>query len=277
MTQLNEELKVKDMSELVSIKIEDHVADVRLNRPEKYNALSPELIEAIIDAGEKLSAMPEVRCIVLSGEGKGFCSGMDFNSFEKIKDDAAYDLMTRDYGISNIYQYIAWVWRDCPVPVIAALHGTVFGGGFQLCLGADIRIAHPQSKLSIMEIKWGLVPDMSGTILMPQLVAEDLIRELTYTGRIFSGEQAKEYGFVTHLADEPHTKAMELAFEIAKNNPDAIRVSKKIFNNVSDNRAEELMLAESDAQKTVASGKNHTEAVKANIEKRSPKFENSSL
>ena len=192
------------MKDRVSIDLKDGVADVRLIRADKMNALDPAMFEGIIEAGAKLAAMPGLRCVVLSGEGKAFCAGLDMGSFAAMKAEGdavpgVRDLTTRTHGIANRPQQCAWLWRELPVPVIAAVRGVAFGGGFQIALGPDIRYATPDARFSVMEIKWGLVPDLAGTQLMRHLAREDVVRELTYTGRIFNGTEAREMGFVTRL------------------------------------------------------------------------------
>jgi enoyl-CoA hydratase/carnithine racemase len=176
------------MKDRVSIDLKDGVADVRLIRADKMNALDPAMFEGIIEAGAKLATMPGLRCVVLSGEGKAFCAGLDMGSFAAMKArrrqrvPGVRDLTKRTHGIANRPQQCAWLWRELPVPVIAAVHGVAFGGGFQIALGPDIRIRHRRRRFSVMEIKWGLVPDLAGTQLMRHLAREDVVRELTYYG-----------------------------------------------------------------------------------------------
>ena len=190
------------MKDRVSIELKDGVADVRLIRADKMNALDPAMFEGIIAAGAELATMKGLRCVVLSGEGKAFCAGLDMASFAAMKQDGdavpgVRDLTKRTHGIANRPQHCAWLWRELPVPVIAAVHGVAFGGGFQIALGADMRYATTDTRFSVMEIKWGLVPDLAGTQLMRHLAREDVVRELTYTGRIFDGTEAQQLGFVT--------------------------------------------------------------------------------
>ena len=196
------------MNDRVTISIVDGVADVRLARPEKMNALDPAMFQALSAAGERLKTEAALRAVVLSGEGRAFCAGLDMASFAAIGATEASpmrDLKARTHGLANLFQHVAWVWRDVPVPVIAAVHGVAFGGGFQIMLGADMRYVAPDTQLSIMEIKWGLVPDMAGTQLMRNLAREDIVRELTYTGRVFSGIEAQQYGFATRVSDDPRS------------------------------------------------------------------------
>lgn len=255
----------------VTIAVEGGVADVRLNRPDKLNALDPAMFEGIAAAIAELAAMPGLRAVVLSGEGRAFCAGLDMASMASGGASAGKDLRDRTHGVANLFQHVAWGWRELAVPVIAAVHGIAFGGGFQIMSGADIRILRPDTRLSIMEMKWGLVPDMAGVALWRTLVRDDVLRELTYTAREFSGEEAARLGFATRTADHPHADAMALARAIAGRNPDAVRAAKRLYNGYS-NDAEALLMAESIEQAGVIRTPNQIEAVRANVEKRAPNF-----
>ena len=262
------------MNDPISINVANHIADIRFNRPDKLNALNRDVMDALIDAAARVKSQTGIRCVLLSGEGRGFCVGLDRAGFQDMDGGSFTDIRKRTHGIANFFQQVVWGWRDCPVPVIAALQGVALGGGFQIALGADIRIAHPDTKMSIMEMKWGLIPDMAGTALMCHLASEDIVRELTYTARIFSGEEAGRYGFVSHISDDPYACAMELATEIASKNPDAIRAAKALLNKVADDRAAELLLNESVLQSDILMQPNQIEAVQAMLEKRPAKFRN---
>ncbi|MBS0504728.1 MAG: crotonase/enoyl-CoA hydratase family protein [Proteobacteria bacterium] len=259
------------MSERVTIAMDGVVANVRLNRADKLNALDPAMFEGIEQALADLRATPGLRAVVLSGEGRAFSAGLDMASMASGGASAGKTLTDRTHGIANIFQHVAWGWRELPVPVIAAVHGIAFGGGFQIMSGADIRIVHPAARLSIMEMKWGLVPDMAGIALWRTLVRDDVLRELTYTHREFSGEEALAHGFATRLSDDPHAEAMALARTIAAKNPDAVRGAKRLYNAYSDD-AERLLMAESVEQAAVIRTPNQVEAVMANMEKRAPRF-----
>ena len=258
----------------VSIHLADHIADIRLNRPDKLNALSNGLMNDLIAAASWVNQTPEIRCVVLSGEGRSFCAGMDMASFEQIAEGEFSDLLERTHGIANFFQQVVWAWRACKVPVIAAVTGAALGGGFQLALGADIRIVHPDAKMSVMEMKWGLIPDMAGTALMCHLASEDVVRELTYTARIFDGAAAKDFGFATHLDAAPREHALQLAGEIAAKSPDAVRAAKLLMNQLADHRAAELLQRESDYQTDLISSPNQVEAIKSTLEKRPAKYAN---
>jgi enoyl-CoA hydratase/carnithine racemase len=263
------------MNDRVTISVADGVADVRLVRPEKMNALDPAMFQALAAAGERLKVEPAVRAVVLSGEGKAFCAGLDMASFAAMDDEEATpmrDLKARTYRLTNLFQHAAWVWREVPVPVVAAVHGVAFGGGFQIMLGADMRYVAPDTRLSIMETKWGLVPDMAGTQLMRHLARDDIVRELTYTGRVFTGTDALQYGFATRLSDDPRRDALETAREIAAKSPHAIRAAKRLLNAAPFAGAAEGLIAESVEQQALIGSPNQLEAVQANIGRRAPRF-----
>lgn len=267
------------MSDLVTITKSNGIADVRLNRVDKYNALSPDMFKAIIAAGESLAADPGVRVVVLSGNGRGFCAGLDMGSFQgmassgpRASGTSTSALMERDDRPENHAQRPAYVWKRLPMPVIAAIHGVAFGGGLQIALGADIRIAAPDAKMSVMEIKWGLVPDMSLTQTLRDLVPLDVAKELTFTGRILSGAEAKELGLVTRLADDPLAAALAMAQEIANKSPDAIRAGKQLFEESWRADARTGLELESRLQIGLMGQPNQVEAVKANFENRAPVF-----
>jgi enoyl-CoA hydratase/carnithine racemase len=259
----------------VSIDLKDGVADVRLIRSDKMNALDYDMFEGIIEAGAALATMKGLRAVVLSGEGKAFCAGLDMASFAAMNKDGvpgARNLTARTHGIANRPQQCAWVWRTLPVPVIAAVHGVAFGGGFQIALGADMRYAAADTRFSVMEIKWGLVPDLAGTQLMRHLAREDVVRELTYTGRIFNGIEAQQYGFVTKVASDPRAAALEVAREIADKSPDAIRADKRLLNDAVAVEAAAGLMAESVEQERLIGSPNQIEAVMSNLQKRTANY-----
>ena len=269
------------MNDRVSISLEDGVADVRMVRADKMNALDNAMFEALVDAGERLKTEKGVRAVVLSGEGRAFCAGLDMSNFGQMAQGprgrsttVAGDegLGARTHGVANRAQYACWVWREVPVPVIAAVHGVAFGGGFQVALGADMRYVAPDARLAVMEIKWGLVPDMAGTQLMRHLAREDIVRELTYTGRIFSGEEAFRYGFATRVCADPYAEALAAAREIAAKSPDAIRAAKRILGDAVLTDPKTGLTQESVEQGHLIGSPNQIEAVMANLQKRAPAF-----
>jgi enoyl-CoA hydratase/carnithine racemase len=272
------------MSDRVSITVDNGIADVRLNRPDKLNALDQAMFQAIVDAGEGLKGQSSVRVVVLSGEGRGFCAGLDFGSFQAMAGGPPPTAAERSDGgglgaigdtggrITHLGQQAAWVWQELPVPVIAAVHGPALGGGLQIALGADLRIVAPDAKLSVLEARWGLIPDMTGTVMLPRLVGLDVAKELTLTGRMVSGEEAVLIGLATRVADDPRAAALELAADLVTKSPDALREGKRLLN-LSGTRPLAEQLA--DERKTMGSligSPNQVEATMAYFEKRPPKF-----
>ena len=259
----------------VSVVVEDHIARVTLTRGDKMNAVDPEMKEAIVAAGEGLMARDDVRVVVLSGEGRAFCAGLDMASFGAMgQEDPMRRMMLRTHGLSNISQRVATVWRDLPVPVIAAVHGVAFGAGFQLAFGADIRVAAPDAKLSIMEMKWGLVPDMGGMPVFRHSVRSDVMRLLTYTAEPVTAEQGLPMGLVTELADDPVARAMELAGSIAGKSPSAIRAAKRLIDFAESGADEKaVLLEESREQANLIGGAHQKEVIAANMGKRAPTFD----
>lgn len=257
----------------VSVAIENHVAHVTLTRPDKMNAVDPAMAEAIVAAGQEL-LQADIRAVVLAGEGKAFCAGLDVMSFAQLAaGDPEALVMPRSHGNTNLFQEVAMVWRRVPVPVIAALHGAVYGAGFQLALGADIRIAAPDSRLAIMEMKWGLIPDMGGMVLLPQLTRSDVIRRMTYSATPVEAARACEWGLVTELADDPKAAASALALDIAGKSPSAIRAAKRLIG-LAESGADEdaVLLAESREQADLIGKPHQMEVIAANMAGRAPVF-----
>jgi enoyl-CoA hydratase/carnithine racemase len=236
------------------------------------------MFEALVEAGDGLARERGLRAVVLSGEGRAFCAGLDFSSFASMAGSGARragpQLFDRsDESPANHAQRAAWVWTELPVPVIAAVHGVAYGGGLQIALGADVRFVAPDARLSVMEIKWGLVPDMSGTQALRHLVRLDVAKELTFTGRVVSGTEAVELGLATHLSDTPREAALALAREIAAKSPSAIRAGKKLLNAAVTASVADGLALEQALQTTLIGRPNQVEAVKANLEKREPRFQ----
>jgi enoyl-CoA hydratase/carnithine racemase len=267
------------MDDRVQVTIAGGVADVRMVRADKMNALDAAMFEALVATAKRLDGEKGLRAVVLSGEGRAFCAGLDMDRFAAMKEKGgngiaggeSRDLTARTHGIANFPQMAVWGWRQLAVPVIAAIHGVAFGGGFQLALGADMRFLSADTRMSIMEIKWGLVPDMAGTPILASLVRDDVLRELTYTGRIFSAQEALSYGLATRICDDPRAAAFEVAREIAAKSPEAIRAAKRMLNKLSVDPAPALLLESVEQQKLIGSP-NQLEAVRANIDKRPPHF-----
>lgn len=264
------------MEARIRVTLQQGVADVRLVRGDKMNALDDEMFESLRRTGEQLKAMPGLRAVVLSGEGKAFCAGLDTANFGKMASGQRNgDRLLqgeRTAGGSNPSQHAVMVWRELPVPVIAAVHGVAYGGGFQLMLAADLRFVAADTRLSIMEINWGLVPDMGGMVLLRRLLRDDVARELTYTGRVFSGNEAHQLGLATRVCADPYAEALALAREIAARPPKAMRAAKRLIELSIEADGRSILLAESTEQAALIGAPEQVEAVKARLEKRSGVF-----
>ena len=257
----------------VTTTIQNHIAHVELTRSDKMNAVDPAMLAAIIEAGEALRGNTDVRAVVLSGQGDAFCAGLDVASFAALAGGDPMDIMIpRTHGPSNDYQHASMIWQQLDVPVIAVLQGVCFGAGLQIVSGADIRIAAPNTRMSILEMKWGLVPDMGGMVLWPALMRADVLRRLTYTGEEFTGEAAEGYGLVTEVNDTPLERALELAKLIASKSPSAVRAGKALVTYALENASEAVLLEESRAQASLIGKPDQMEAVMANVQKRPPNF-----
>jgi enoyl-CoA hydratase/carnithine racemase len=266
------------MSERVTMTISDGVADVRMNRPEKRNALDGAMFQGLAEMGERLKTEPGVRVVVLSGEGSSFCAGLDFSSFQMMSSgerpqpaDGNPGQM-QDGRITHLGQQVCWVWQEIPVPVIAAVHGHALGGGIQIALGADIRIVHPDTQMSVREVHWGLVPDMTGTLMLRSLVRADVAKELVFTARVFDGREAFALGLATKLSNSPLDDAMSMAGEIAGGSPDAIRGAKALLNGLFNDGAAQQFAEERRVIGSLVGRPNQVEAIMANFEKRTPVF-----
>ena len=216
----------KNYNDRVTVEIRDSIADVRLDRADKRNALDPAMFDAIAKAGKDLVMNREIRAVVLSGSGNSFCAGLDFGSFQAMAgggsaSDGAKNSSSENSGgnagamqpgaITHLAQQICWVWQEVPVPVVAAIQGHALGGGMQLALGADIRVAHAETQFSMREVHWGLIPDMTGTLMLSRLVRDDVTKDLVFSARVISGTEAHALGVVTRLSDKPFETAMQIA------------------------------------------------------------------
>jgi len=220
-----------DVSRRVALEVADGIATVRLDRPDKLNALDPAMFEALVETGTSLIDRDDIGAVVLTGAGRAFCAGLDFGSFAAMAGDGAGRVVVprEPLGAARaLGQQAVHVWSLVPAPVIAAVHGFAFGGGLQIALGADIRIVAPDTQLSVMEVQWGLVPDMCGTQLLPELVGRDVAKELALTGRTVSGTDAVRLGLATRAADDPLAEAQALAAEIAAHSRSATRAVKRL-------------------------------------------------
>jgi enoyl-CoA hydratase/carnithine racemase len=263
------------MADRVTVALaDDGVADVRLSRADKLNALDAEMFDALVAAGESLVRERGVRAVVLSGEGRAFCAGLDFGGFRQTAEGgSARNLFDRSApSPANHAQRAAWVWRELPVPVIAAVHGVAYGGGLQIALAADVRLLAPDARLSVRELHWGLVPDMSGTQTLRHLVRLDVAKELTYTARIVGAEEAVRLGLGTRICERPRDDAFALAREIASRSPDAVRAAKRLLDGAFEGDVAAGLRLEEELQRAVIGRPNQVEAVRANLEQRAPRF-----
>jgi enoyl-CoA hydratase/carnithine racemase len=258
----------------VTVTYENHIAFVRLTRADKMNAVDQEMIDAIIAAGQEVAAS-DARVAVISGEGKAFCAGIDVSGLAGMMgNDPADVLMPRTHGegTTNQWQEVAMIWSRMEIPVIAAIHGVCFGAGIQLALGADIRIATPDAKFAVMEMKWGIVPDMAGMVLLPKLVRSDVLRRLTYTADPIGADQAERWGIITEIADDPMAAATALAEKIAGKSPSAIRTAKKLITMAETDGVDEVLLAESRLQAELIGKPEQMEVIAAQFGKRAAVF-----
>ncbi len=261
----------------VTLTVTDNVADVRLNRPEKLNAFDGAMFDGLVEAGEALATDPRIRAVVLSGEGRGFSAGLDVAMFAGMAGGSSSRVATRlvggrGAGPANHAQRAAWVWKDLSTPVIAALHGVVLGAGLQVAMAADLRIVAPDAKLSVLEIRWGLIPDMAGTYLLPRLVGADVAKELTWSGRMVSGEEAVQIGLASKLAEDPRSAALHLAAEIAGKSPHAIRHGKRLIDLSLGRGPDEHLLDEERTMIALIGSPNQSEAVAAHLDRRAAAY-----
>ena len=253
--------------------VENGVAHVRMVRADKHNALDWPMFQALDGATDELAERDDVRCVVLSGTGPSFCSGLDFPSF--MAGNVGVDEMIADIPgeVANIAQRVAYDWQRLPMPVIAALHGNCLGGGAQIALGADIRIAGPDLKLCVMEIKYGLIPDMGISQALPTLVPLDVAKEIVFTGRTIGAAEALELGLVTRLTEDPVGEAKALATQIASVSPHAIRSGKRLLNEAYTGRSEGALKLEAELQRALIGTPNQIAAVTAAMTKEPARFE----
>jgi len=260
----------------VRLEIKDGLAWVRLSRPDKLNGLDWDMLQGLVGAARAIRRNAQVRAVILHGEGPAFSSGLDFGTFGKQPLRAVRAFLK--YGRStNLFQQACWCWRELPVPVIAALHGRCYGGGFQIALAADFRIATPDCECSIMEIKWGLIPDMTGTVTLRELVPIDVAKHLTMSGRLFSGAEAKQMNLVTQVADDPLAAAEAMAAELMTRSPDAVAAAKSLFHQTWFASVRRAFDVESGIQFRLLRGVNQRIAMRANFAKKIPVFKNRSF
>ena len=268
------------MSERVTIDIADGVADVRLDRGEKMNAMDGPMFAALVEAADRLAGEPAVRAVVLSGNGPSFCAGLDFSGFQAMAGGVGAEGATstgsigalEDGRITHRAQQAVWGWHELAVPVIAAVHGVAFGAGIQLAIGADIRVVHPDVRMAVLEVRWGLTPDMTATQLLPALVGPDVAKELVWTGREVDGEEAVRIGLATRVSDDPYATAMDLARLIASKSPHAVRGAKRLIDSAATTDYAAGFAAERHVIGSLIGTPNQVESVQAYFEKRPPVY-----
>lgn len=256
----------------VRVDIRDEVAYASLARPEKYNGLDLDMLEGLVEAARFIGKDRSVRAVILSGEGKAFCAGLDFAKVTKEPVRVAKAFAKFGLKHTNLFQEAPWAWRKLPVPVIAVTHGRCYGGGIQIALAADFRYSTPDCLFSIMEAKWGLIPDMSGTVSLRELLPMDVAKELILTGREFDGEEARALNLVTGIGEDPMAMAEALAEQIKTRSPDSVAAGKALVEKTWLASEAQAFAIESRFQFKLLRGKNQREAMKANFEKREPDF-----
>jgi enoyl-CoA hydratase/carnithine racemase len=214
----------------VITEIDGPVARVWLNRPDKLNGVELDMLQGLLDAAAELRRNRDVRVVLLQGKGDSFCAGLDFAAAGKSRSRIVKFFLPNPFRGTNLFQQSLWAWRELPVPVIAVTRGHVFGAGIQLALAADFRFTTPDAQWSVLEAKWGLVPDMSGTVPLAELTTADVAKRLVLTGEVFSGEQAVAYGLASGASEDPMKPALELVDAILARSPDSVAASKKLLN-----------------------------------------------
>lgn len=256
----------------VRVERRDEVAYVTLIRADKHNALDWDMFCGVIAAARSLKGDRTLRAVILQGEGASFCSGLDVPSFAKQPMKGLRIFLKYGVFTTNIAQEIAWCWRRLPVPVIAVVQGRCYGGGLQLALAADLRYARPDAELSVMEVKWGLVPDMTGSVTLRELVSIDVAKELTMTGRTFDGHEAQRLNLVTAVSDDPIALAEAFVAQIKSRSPDAVAGAKALFDRSWMASVRKAFAIESRLQWRMFFTRNQRESVRAHRNKETPVF-----
>jgi len=258
----------------VAVVMHESVAEVRMVRGDQHNALDLPMFEALNAAAKAIAAAPKVRAVVICGAGPSFCAGLDLKALDVLcRVEHRHLFLERDDRGANYFQRTVLNWRNLTVPVVAALHGSVFGGGLQLAMGADLRVATPDARLSIMETRWGLVPDMGATVLFQGLVRDDRLRELMLTAAVLDGQAAQTAGLVTHVAADSHARALTIAHGLSEGSPRAVRAAKRLLNAMNAATDAQLLAAETDEQLLLLGGSDQQEAITAHGAHRPPQFE----
>nr|AHE14580.1 putative enoyl-CoA hydratase/isomerase [uncultured bacterium] len=261
-----------DMEERVSLEVRDAVAHVTLTRADKYNGVDLDMLEALVRTAAKIGEDRGIRAVIVGGEGKAFCAGLDFATVGKEPLRVLRSFLTLPRQSTNLFQKAIWCWRELPVPVLAVTHGYCYGAGMQLALAADFRFTTPDCEFSIMEAKWGLIPDMTGTVTLRELLPMDVAMRLTMTGEAFDGLRAKELGLVTEVAEDPLAAAEKLVAELVTRSPDSVAATKALFHRTRHVSPQEAFGVERRIQRKLLMGRNHKIARKANLAKQPPRF-----
>lgn len=256
--------------ERVTLSFHRHVAEVALARPREHNGLDWAMIDGLLAAQRHLCELEDLRAVVLTGEGESFCAGLDMAAVMSRPERLPALLAPDEQGINPV-QRLALGWRDAGVPVIAALHGHVYGGGLQIALGADIRVVHPEARLAVLEIVWGIIPDM-GISVTGEAVRSDVLRELTWTGRKVDGHEAVSLGLATRLADDPLAVARDIAAAVATRSPRAVAASRELFTRAPGMSERERLALEASLQRGLLGSEQQQEAVAARLAGREPRF-----
>jgi len=261
------------VTDRVLLDVRDEVAYVTLNRPDKYNGLDMAMFRALVDTAATIAADDSVRVVILTGAGKAFCAGLDFAAVGKQSPATMARAFAKLPGqTTNLFQRARWAWRELPVPVIAVTQGHCFGGGMQLALAADFRFATPDCQFSVMEAKWGLIPDMTGSVTLRELVPMDVAKRLTMTAEVFDAPRALEYGLVTGFSDHPLKDAEALAAELIARSPDAVAATKRLLQTTWSKSPRQAFWTESWLQLRLMRGANHKIARAAGMAKQAPEF-----
>lgn len=256
----------------VELEIDGPIARVWLNRPDKLNGITFDMLQQLKDAAKAIEKDRDVRVVLLEGRGDSFCAGLDFGKVMTNPKKVGLWFVPNIFKGTNGFQEPLWVWRKLSVPVIAITRGHVFGGGIQLALAADFRFTTPDCQWSVLEAKWGLVPDMSGTIALTDQLPGDLAKRLVMTAEVFSGEKAVEYGVATGVSDKPEELAMELVDQLMKRSPDSVAASKELMDRVRRMSVRRAFSLERRLQLAMLRSPNTKIAQSAGKKKTEPKF-----
>lgn len=253
------------MNNPVSLTIQDNIAQVTLNRPDKRNALNMDMFNAIDETIKVIKRDKQLRCVIVNANGEDFCSGLDIKSIMK-QPSSMMKLLAKVFpGSANLAQRVSFGWRTLDIPVIMAIHGRCWGGGLQIALGADFRFSTSDASYSVMEARWGLIPDMGGNLALRELVTKDIALKLCMSGEIFNSKQALQYGLLTEVCDNPLAKAQQLAEQLSEISPDSIAANKALYNRLWNASNWRWLMAESWYQIKILLGKNQKIAVKKQL------------